>query len=413
MEPQPLPRVARFERLAYGLFIHWGLYSLRDSGEWVQHHRRLDRREYSQLAKKFTAEKFDARLIARTARQAGMRYIVLTTRHHEGFSLYDTRGLSDFDAPHSAAGRDLVAEFVEGCRAEDIVPFFYHTTLDWYHPDFDKDFDSYLDYLHASVEVLCTNYGEVGGFWFDGNWSKPDADWKEDRLYSIIRRHQPEAIITNNTGLQKRGQFGHPEIDCVTFEQADPAAVKRAGRQRYVAAEACRTLNTHWGRAANDYDYMGPGQVIETLCLCRKVGANLLLNVGPTADGEIPEYERSVLLRAGEWVARYDEIIRNGKPCGATGTGRDFILEAGGKFYAAVFGLKPFPGAEAASDRPGPGPRSFRGLTRKVKRVRWLDNGEDLAFAHDPASGLLVFDATGYEYGSNLVVRVAELEVEG
>ena len=142
-----------------------------------------------------------------------MRYICLATRHHEGFSLYDTQGLTDFDALHSPAKRDLVAEFVEGCRMYDIVPFFYHTTLDWYQENFEKDFDVYLDYLNKSIEILCTHYGPIGGFWFDGNWSKLDADWKENRLYATIRKLQPEAIIVNSTGLFAQGALGNPEID--------------------------------------------------------------------------------------------------------------------------------------------------------------------------------------------------------
>ena len=220
--PVPAPRVARFERLGYDMFIHWGLYAQLGQGEWVQHLRKIPMQEYVQLKQSFTAADFDARAIAVTARAAGMKYITLTSRHHDGFSLYDTRGLSDHDAPNSAAGRDLAGEFVEGCRAEGIIPFFYHTTLDWYQPTFNDDFDAYLDYLHKSVEVLCTHYGELGGVWFDGNWSKPDADWKEDRLYGIIRRLQPEAMIINNTGLGAKGAIGNPEIDSVTFEQGRP-----------------------------------------------------------------------------------------------------------------------------------------------------------------------------------------------
>ncbi|MBQ2785351.1 MAG: alpha-L-fucosidase [Oscillospiraceae bacterium] len=137
--------------------------------------------------------------IVSIAKAAGCKYCCLTTRHHEGFSLYDTQGLSDFDALHSPVGRDLVAEFAEECRKGDIIPFFYLTTLDWRHPDFENDFDAYLDYLYKSVEILCTNYGKIGGLWFDGNWSKPDANWQEDRLYKMILLYQPDAMIINNT----------------------------------------------------------------------------------------------------------------------------------------------------------------------------------------------------------------------
>ena len=129
--PKPLPRIARFEKLGYGMFLHWGLYSQLGSGEWAMLNQEIPARDYNRLQQTFTAKDFDARAWARLAKTAGMRYITLTTRHHEGFSLYDTRGLSSFDAPHSPAKRDLVAEFVEGCRAEGIVPFFYHTTIDW------------------------------------------------------------------------------------------------------------------------------------------------------------------------------------------------------------------------------------------------------------------------------------------
>ena len=130
--PEPLPRIAAFEKLGFGMFIHFGLYSQLGSAEWVQSNRRIPPAEYQKLKDTFTAKDFDAEALARLAKSAGMRYIVLTTRHHEGFSLYDTCGLNEFDAPHSPAKRDLIREFVDACRKYDIVPFFYHTTLDWF-----------------------------------------------------------------------------------------------------------------------------------------------------------------------------------------------------------------------------------------------------------------------------------------
>ena len=145
-----------------------------------------------------------------------------------GLFSYDTCGLSDFDAPHSPAGRDLVREFVEACRIHDVVPFFYHTTVDWYNKDFDENFDRYLEYLRKSVEILCKNYGKIGGLWFDGNWSKPGADWKEKELYATIRKYQPEAMIINNTGISNQGAVGEAEIDAVTFEQDNPVPMNRA-----------------------------------------------------------------------------------------------------------------------------------------------------------------------------------------
>lgn len=412
--PTPAPRIERFERMAYGMFIHWGLYSQLGKGEWIQHQGPIPQAEYERLTATFTAEDFDAGSIARLAREAGMKYITLTTRHHDGFSLYDTRGLSDYDAPHSAAGRDLVAEFVAGCRGEGIVPMFYHTTLDWRrqsHTCDDAAFDAYLDYLHDSVEILCTQYGPIGGLWFDGNWSRPKADWKEDRLYGLIRKHQPEAMIINNTGLSARGVVGHSEIDSTTFEQDLPKPVNREGWPKYVAGEMCQTMNRHWGIGTNDFNYMSPAQVIENLALCRKVGANYLLNVGPTAGGAIPEYESAALKRAGAWVAMHAKPIYEGKPADCSCFGRDFALEADGKLYLFVFDLTISGHANVTVAAGGTGPRTISGIKRPIKSVRWMDNGESLDFTQNVERGFAAIRLTGYPYGTNLVVRVAEIEL--
>jgi alpha-L-fucosidase len=407
--PQPAPRIQRFEKLGYGMFIHWGLYAQLGQGEWVQHLRQIPMDEYAKLKDTFTAENFDGRQIAAIARQAGMRYITLTTRHHDGFSLYDTRGLSDHDAPHSAAGRDLIADFVDGCRQEGIVPFFYHTTLDWHQKSFDEDFDAYLDYLHSSVEVLCTQYGEIGGLWFDGNWSKPDADWKEDRLYGIIRKHQPEAMIINNTGLGAKGEVGNPEIDSVTFEQGRPTPMNREGMPKYVAAEMCQTMNRHWGIGKDDFAYLSPAEIIDNLCACRKVGANYLLNVGPTAEGEIPAYEAAALSRSGDWVRLCGDLVYEGKPFIIKGQGDDFALEKDGKTYLFIHNLAIAGHGSVTVGVGGAGPRAFSGLNEKISSARWLDNDEELSYTQDADSGLFCLNATGYQYGVNLVVRVAEL----
>jgi alpha-L-fucosidase len=419
--PKPLPRIARFESLAYGMFLHWGLYSQLGAGEWVMMNQGIRTKDYNKLQKSFTAADFDARAWARLAREAGMRYMTLTTRHHEGFSLYDTRGLSTFDAPHSPAGRDLVAEFVEACRAEDLVPFFYHTTIDWQWwqkvampapADGGPGFDKYLDYLHASVEILCKNYGPIGGLWFDGNWAHTEADWKEDRLYKLIRKHQPEALIINNTGLDAQGVKGHPELDSTTFEQGLPTRPDRRGWPKYLAGEMCQTMNAHWGVGARDFNYLSPAQIIENLSLTRKAGANYLLNVGPTAQGGIPGYEAATLRRAGEWIAIYDNVLRDARPIdGVRCSGRDFLLKAGSKLYYFAFSL-PIRGNDHVTVTGGQaGARSLSGLKQGVRSARWLDNDEKLAFTQDSKTGLFALDCTPYPYGTQLVVRVAELSV--
>ncbi len=334
-----------------------------------------------------------------------MKYITLTTRHHEGFSLYDTRGLSDWDAMHAPARRDLVKDFVDGCRAEGIVPFFYHTTLDWYQESFEDDFDAYLDYLHQSVEILVTEYGHIGGLWFDGNWSKKDADWKEDRLYGIIRKHQPDAMIINNTGIHKRGELGHPEIDSTTFEQGRPSPMDRTGMPKYVAAEMCQTMNRHWGIGKKDFCYLSPKEIIENLCACRKVGANYLLNAGPTAEGAIPQYERAALERTGDWVRMHAGAVYPAKPCGVTGAGEDFGLATEDAAYLYVHNLSE---QGDSAEGLGAGWRTFEGVERTVSKAVWLDNGEELKF-EPGVNGTFRLHATGFPYGTNTVVRVARL----
>ena len=180
------------------------------------------------------------------------------------------------------------------------MPLFYHPTLDWYQKSFEEDFDAYLDYLSSSVKVLCRNYGKIGGFWLDGNWGKPDADWKLDRLYGIIRKYQPDAMIINNTGIFERGKISHQEIDSVTFEQGHPEAMDRKGMKIYISAEMCQTMNSHWGIGKEDFNYKSVPELILNLCCCRKAGANYLLNIGLTAKGGILKIQEGILEIIGQ-----------------------------------------------------------------------------------------------------------------
>lgn len=404
--PVPKKYIADFEGMGFGMFVHYGLYSQLGMGEWTFWTHKRKMAEYKKLAESFTAEDFDAERLVLTAKGAGCRYITLTTRHHEGFSLYDTCGLSDFDAPHSAAGRDLIREFVDACRKHDILPVFYHTTLDWYNPDFENDFDAYLEYLRRSVEILCTNYGKIGGLWFDGNWSKPHADWKLDALYGTIRRHQPEAMIINNTGLSKRGETGHPEIDSVTFEQGHPTPMNREGMEKYIAAEMCHTINDHWGFGAHDFNFKSPRELITSLCECRRVGANYLLNIGPTDTGGIQPMQEALFATIGDWMKLYGEAIYEGRPYPAGGMGKHFVLKGKDALYLFFYDL----GKEIHADVTVPGgktgPYAFAGIHDEIAAIEWMDNGEALRFSQ--AEEMLSVYATGYPYGMSTCVRVAK-----
>ena len=409
--PKPLKRVADFENLGFGMFAHWGLYSQLGVGEWTFNQHKRDMNEYKKLADTFTAEDFNADEFVLTAKNAGCRYITLTTRHHEGFSLYDTKGLSTFDALHTPAGRDLIKEFVDACNRHGIVPFFYHTTLDWYNPDFNNDFDSYLEYLRKSVEVLCTNYGKIGGLWFDGNWSKKGADWKEDALYATIRKHQPDAIIVNNTGLSAKGALGNPEIDSVTFEQGRPTPMNREGMAKYIAAEMCETLNDHWGIGENDFNYKSPCELIESLCACRRVGANYLLNIGPTAQGGVDPFQRELMATLGKWMKLFGEAIYLGRPHGARcSSKKNFALKSDDYIYFFIHDLARVGDVNVTVGGNYQGAHVFTGVPEVIESIAWMDDEKPLSFTQNDS--IFAFNAVGYPYGKSTCVRVAKAKIK-
>ena len=410
--PKPLPYIAAFEEMGLGMFVHWGLYSQLGMGEWTYYIHKRDKAEYQRLTETFTACDFNAEEWVLTAKAAGCKYITLTTRHHDGFSLYDTCGLTDFDAVHSAAGRDLVREFVDACRKHDIMPVFYHTTLDWTHPDYTENFDAYLEYLRKSVETLCKNYGKIGGLWFDGNWSKPKEAWREDELYATIRKYQPEALIIDNTGLNRRGEIGHPELDSVTYEQGRPEPMDREGMPKYLAAEMCHTINDHWGIGHNDFNYQSPASIIEHLCACRRVGANYLLNIGPRAQGALEPIQRELLLILGRWMKIYGEAIYGGRPYPTTCEAfpKNFVLRGDGCLYFFVHDLGRHGNKNVTVGGRYVGDIAFAGVTDEIAAIEWMDSGEPLEFSQ--ADGVFTANFTGYPYGTSTCVRVAKATIK-
>lgn len=411
--PTPKQYILDFEQMGFGMFVHWGLYSQIGKGEWIFHQMPdVGMDEYEKLKDTFTAEDFDAEKLVLMAKNAGCRYITLTTRHHEGFSLYDVCGLNEFDAPHSPAGRDLIREFVNACNKHDIVPFFYHTTLDWHNNDFNENFDEYLEYLRKSVEILCTNYGKIGGLWFDGNWSKPGENWKEDELYATIRKYQPDAIIINNTGVFALGKTGHPEIDSVTFEQGRPTPMNREGMEKYISAEMCLTLNNHWGIGYGDVNYKSPAELIKSLCACRKVGANFLLNIGPEAQGRINPMQEQLMNILGNWMKLFGEAIYNGRPTDIPCIGENFVLKStDGKYlYLFMHDVGRIGSDNVTVCKNYHGAYSFGNVTDKIKSVKWMDSNEELEFIY--GKNMLSVNFTGQPYGESLPVKVAKAEIE-
>ena len=392
-----LQYIKEFENLGFGLFVHFGLYSKIGKGEWFLHlNPKADKIKYENLITNFNIKKNWARQLVKTAKAAGCRYITLTTRHHDGFSLYDTCGLNDYDAPHSACGRDLIKEFVDACNSAGIVPFFYHTLLDWREENYISDFPSYIDFLVKSIEILCKNYGKIGGFWFDGMWDKPNNDWQEDRLYGTIRKYQPEAMIINNTGLNELGKVGHYEIDSVTFERGNPCYVDNS--DKYRAGEMCQVLNDHWGYAKSDCNYKSTKELIENLVDCKKYNCNFLINTGLRGDGSVSHIDKAILLQIGNWIRCNKNFIYNVRSCDVKADNA-YILKDDKTYYAVIKGV------QMSAD-----PNVQRGSINEkiriyadIKSAKWLDNGKDIEIQDNE------FYVQPFEYGTSNSVRVAKI----
>ena len=284
----------------FGMFIHWGVYSIPARGEWVMHVEKIPAEDYAPFAQQFNPRKYDPDEWVALAKAAGMRYIVLTSRHHDGYSLFDSK-VSDFTAPKTAAGRDLIREYVRACHKAKMKVGFYYSLLDWRWPAYwagpEKDPDGWrklVEYVHAQVRELCTNYGKIDILWYDGAWPHSAEAWQSAKLNAMVRKLQPHIIINNRSQLPE--DLDTPEQHITS---SDP------GR----AWESCMTMNDHWGYCAGDDNWKSATQLIRNLVHCVSGGGNYLLNVGPKRDGTIPAESVKRLKEIGAWMKVNGESI--------------------------------------------------------------------------------------------------------
>jgi len=277
----------------FGMFIHWGVYAIPARGEWVMYQEHIPHAEYAPLAAQFNPRHYDPDAWVRLARDAGMRYMVLTSRHHDGFSLFDS-AVSDFTAAKTAAGRDLLREYVEACHRGGMPVGFYYSLLDWRYPAYfsgpQRDpagWSELVNYVHAQVRELCTNYGKLDILWYDGGWPYSAEDWRSQELNAMVRELQPGIIINNRSQLPE--DYDTPEQHITPSEAGRPW-------------EACLTLNGSWGYNEADTEWKTPKQVVESLARCASGGGNLLLNIGPMADGTVPADSERILRQVGQWL---------------------------------------------------------------------------------------------------------------
>jgi alpha-L-fucosidase len=291
-------------------------------GEWVMHQKRMTTAEYERLPPQFNPVKFDPAAWVKMAKDAGMRYITITSKHHDGFAMFDSK-VSDYDiVDRTPYGKDVLKMLAEECHRQGIKLFFYHSQLDWHHPDYfprgrtgqhsaraDKgDFNRYLDYMDGQLKELLTGYGEIGGIWFDGFWDKPDADWRLAKTYGLIHQLQPQALVGANHHLKP-----FPGEDFQMFEKDLPghntAGFNEKSEIGELPLEMCETMNNAWGYNQNDRSFKSTKQLVQLLVKAAGYDANLLLNVGPRPDGTIQPEFVDHLREVGEWTARNGETV--------------------------------------------------------------------------------------------------------
>lgn len=328
-------RTKWFMEARFGMFIHWGLYSIPAKGEWMMSEAEMSVSEYKQYFDLFDPVDYNPREWVRLAKEAGMQYAVLTAKHHDGFCLFDS-ALTEYKATNTKAGRDLVREFVDACREEGIRVGLYFSIIDWSHPDFPKygdrqhpmrnneaykdekiDFDRYLEYMHGQVKELVTNYGKIDILWFDFSYDDMCGEkWKATELIKMVRKYQPDVIIDNR--LEGSGEdhgsiaTAEPLIysgDFASPEQIIPPEGVRDEFGEMIPWELCATMNNHWGYCNFDHQYKSPEMLIRKLVECTSKGGNMILNVGPDAKGNIPEESVKILREIGQWMKKNQESV--------------------------------------------------------------------------------------------------------
>lgn len=304
-----------FQDMKFGMFVHWGIYSVLGDGEWVMFNQKIPYDKYSRLVKFFDPEDFDAKEWVKIAKSAGMKYITITSRHHDGFSMFDSKA-TDYDIIDATRfGRDPLKELAEACKEEGIKLNFYYSLLDWGRDDYKNGkkgdaeaWQHYVDFMKAQLTELLTNYGEIGVIWFDGHWDQKKADWKYDEIYSLIHKLSPNTLIANNHHIQPI--LGE---DIQTFERDLPGENKggySAGvKVSRLPLESCATMAKSWGFNLKDKNFKTTRQLVHFLVKAAGKNGNLLLNVGPMPNGEIQPEFVSTLKEMGEWTGKYGESI--------------------------------------------------------------------------------------------------------
>lgn len=381
-----------FREARFGMFIHWGLYALPARHEWIKQRECITEEKYDKYFKYFNPTMYDAREWARQAKAAGMKYAVLTTKHHEGFCLFDTK-YTDYNVMNTQYGKDIVKEYVDAFRAEGLKIGFYYSLIDWHHPDFTidqihprrndanakelnegRDMKRYAKYMRDQVTELLTNYGKIDILWFDFSYEKnpkaPDwmtgkgkNEWEAEELIKTARALQPEIIIDNRTQLEQ--DLWTPE----QYQMLEWVRHKETGE--LVTWEACQTFSGSWGYFRDEMTWKSPEMLIQMLINTVCIGGNLLMNVGPTAKGYFDKRAENALKVYAEWMKYNGESIY-----GCTQAEPEFTAPRGTRLTQSNDGkrlyihLMEYPYAFL----------EFPGLADKIDYAQFLHDGSEILY---------------------------------
>ncbi|SFS10519.1 alpha-L-fucosidase [Granulicella pectinivorans] len=359
--PDQIRRMAWWHEAKFGMFIHFGLYSQHARHEWAMEQEAIPIQEYMPLAQEFKPTPGAARAWARLAKAAGMKYMVLTTKHHEGFCNFDSK-LTDYCATKQGPKHDIVREYVDAARAEGLHVGFYYSLMDWHHPDGAKCATDeaarkrFVAYTHGLIREILTNYGKIDVLWYDVSWPLDAKGWESEKMNKMVFELQPDIIVNNRNHLQ--GDFSTPEQKIVA---------ETNGR----AWESCMTLNDSWGYQRADDDWKSAKTIVRNLITCARDGGNYLLNIGPRPDGSIPEETVRVLTEVGAWMETNGDTIRKSEICQPRRSNYASFTRTGNTLYMHVYY---WPGTDVA----------ISGLQTTVKSARILKTNAAVTVSQDP-----------------------------
>ena len=382
-----------FQDDKFGIFLHWGIYSMPAQGEWYMHNANIDRKEYAKLASGFYPSKFNAREWVSAIKASGAKYICLTSRHHDGFSMFHTQ-YSDYNIVDATPfGRDILKELSEECQKQGIALHLYYSHLDWYREDYyplgrtghgtgrtrHGEWKDYYQFMNNQLTELLTNYGPIRAIWFDGWWDHdqdPDFDWQLPEQYAMIHRLQPACLIGNN-----HHQTPFEGEDIQIFERDLPGENKAGLSGQSISQlplETCETMNGMWGYKITDQNYKSTKELIHYLVNAAGKNANLLMNIGPQPNGELPEVAVRRLKEVGEWMQVYGETIYGTR--GGIVKPHDWgvTTQKGNRLFVHILNL--------------PDNGLYLPITQKVKQAVEFKDKSAVKFKQDKQGVLLLFD---------------------